>query len=105
MLRREMGFPKQYQDHGIRMPLMNLRNLVRSMSISGANLAQVFPRHAIQSINGISMFAGGYQQFVKRGPLIVPVEIETNALAKLVFIDLAPPPFFQNVLMAGKNRF
>jgi hypothetical protein len=50
------------------------------------------------------VFAGGYQQFVKGGPLIAPVEVETNALPQLFFVDLPPPPFFEDGLMARKNR-
>src|SRR5580704_16647423 len=87
------------------MPLMNLSNLVGRMLISRSDLAQVLPGHAIQTIDGVRVFAGGYQQFLKGGPLIAPVEVETNALTQLIFIDLAPPPFVEDVLMARENRF
>src|SRR5271155_4277979 len=87
------------------MPLMNLSNLVGRMPVSRSDLAQVFPRHAIQTIDGVRVFAGGHQRFIKGGPLIAPVEVETNALAQLIFVDLAPPPFVEDVLMARENRF
>src|SRR5579863_446169 len=104
MLRRQMRFAEQYQDHRIRMALTNLGNLVRCMPISGPNLAQVFPRLTIEAIDCVGVFAGGYQQFVKGGPPIAPVEIETDALTELFFIDLTPPPLIEDVLMAGENR-
>ena len=50
------------------------------------------------------MFPCRHQQFVKGRPLISPVKIEANALPQLRFIDLPPPPFVKNLLMARENR-
>src|ERR1043166_5043526 len=87
------------------MALPNLSDLVRSVSVTRANLPQVFTRHTIQSVNTLGMIACSHQQFIEGLPIISPVKIETNAFTQLVLINLAPPPFIQNVLIAGKNCF
>ena len=51
------------------------------------------------------MLARSHQQFVKRSPVIAPVEIEANALAQFLFVNLAPPPFVEDVLVAGEDGF
>jgi phage tail protein X len=51
------------------------------------------------------VIARGDQQLVKRRPVISPIEIEADALAKLGFFNVAAPPLVENVLVAGKNRF
>ena len=45
------------------------------------------------------------KQFVKRSPVVSPIEFEANALAQFVFVDLAAQPFVENVLVARKNCF
>jgi hypothetical protein len=42
---------------------------------------------------------------VKRSPIVTPVEIETDALAEFAFVDFAPPPLIENVLIAGEDSF
>ena len=51
------------------------------------------------------MVAGGGKKFVKCRPVVSPVEIETDALAQFIFINLAAQPFVENVLVAGENGF
>ena len=75
------------------------------MAIAGADLAQVFARHAIQTVDGFGVIAGRRQQFVERRPVVSPVEIEADALAQFALVNLAPPPFFENVLVAGEDGF
>src|SRR5580700_2373588 len=99
-----MRFAEQYQDHGVRMALTNLCNLVRPMLVSSPDFAQILPRLTIETINCVCVLAGGYQQFVKRRPLVTPVEIETDTLAELFFIDLTAPPLIEDVLMPGEDR-
>src|SRR5258708_7580034 len=42
---------------------------------------------------------------MKRRPIVAPIQIEADALAQFALINLAPPPFLENVLVAGKNSF
>ena len=51
------------------------------------------------------MLARSDQQFVERSPVIAPVEIEANALAQFFGVNLAPPPFVEDVLVAGEDGF
>jgi hypothetical protein len=51
------------------------------------------------------VIASGDEQFVERSPVVSPVEIKADALAQFDFINLAAPPFVENVLIAGKNGF
>ena len=51
------------------------------------------------------MLARGHQQFVEWRPVIAPVEVEANALLQLFRVNLAPPPFIEDVLVAGENCF
>jgi len=75
------------------------------VAVAGADLAQVFARHAVETVNGIAMIARRDQQIVKRSPVVSPIEIETDALPEFVLIDFAAPPLVQNVLVAGVNGF
>src|ERR1700689_5409702 len=105
MCRSQVRFAEQDEDHGIGMALTDLTNLGGSVTVAGANLAQVFTRHAIEAVNRFSVVAGRYQQFVEGSPVIAPVEIEADALAEFAFVDFAAPPFFEDVLVAGKDGF
>ena len=87
------------------MALANLGNLGRGMTIAGADFAQIFARHAIETVDGLAMVARGDQQFVKRSPVVSPVEIEADALPQFVLVNFAAPPFFENVLVAGEDGF
>jgi len=105
MLRRKMQLPEQHNNYSVRMKLANLANLGSSMAIAGSDLPQVVARHAIQPVNSLTMIAGRAQQFVERRPIVSPVQIEANALAQFDVINFTAPPFFENVLIAGKDGF
>src|SRR5579863_2140750 len=105
MIRREMRLTKQHHDDRLRMPSPNLRDLVRGVAVASPDLAQVLSRHAIEAIDRLTMFASCHQQFIERCPGVTPVQIKTNALPELRFVNFTPPPFFDNVLVAGEDRF
>src|SRR5437016_4163044 len=85
------------------MPLANLRDLMRGVTVTSTNLPQIFARHAVQSVNTFRMFARRHQQVIEGLPVVPPVQIKAYTLTKLIFINLPPPPFIQDVLIAGKN--
>ena len=51
------------------------------------------------------MIARGDEQFVKRSPVVSPVEIEADALPKFGFVNFAAPPFVEDVLIAREDGF
>ena len=87
------------------MAAANFGNLVGGVAVTGSDFAQIFARHAIEPVDGGAAVAGGGEQLVKWGPVVSPVEFETDALAQFVFVNLAAEPFVENVLVAGKNGF
>src|SRR5215831_15419229 len=87
------------------MTLANFCNLQRRMAVARPDLAQILAWHAIQSIECFSVISSADQQLVKRIPVVSPIQAEANALPQLVFVDLAPPPFVKDVLVAGENGF
>ena len=101
----EVRFSEQHEDHGIGMALADLGDLGRSVTVAGADLAQVFAGHAIETVDAFAVVAGRYQQFVERSPVVSPVEIEADALAQFALVDFAAPPFVENVLIAGEDGF
>ena len=52
-----------------------------AVPVTSSDFAQIFARHAIEAVDGGAVVAGGAEQFVKGGPVVSPVEFETNALA------------------------
>src|ERR1700722_1012647 len=102
---REMRLAEQDKDHGIGMALPNFRDLRGGMAVAGPNLAQIFTRHAVEAVKRFGMVAGRDQQFVERVPVVSPVEVEADALAKFLLVDFAPPPNVENVLIAREDRF
>src|SRR5580692_7825592 len=101
----EVRFAEQREDHGVGVALANLGNLGRGVTVAGADLAQVFARHAIETIDRLGVIAGRDQKFVKRRPVVSPVEIKADSLTQFVLIDFAAPPLFEDVLIAGKDGF
>src|SRR5208282_4013916 len=101
----EVGFAEENEDHCLGMELANLGNLGGSMAIACANFAQAFARHAIEAIDRLAMIARRDQQLVERSPVVSPVEIETDTLAKFGLINFATPPFFEDVLVSGEDGF
>ena len=87
------------------MALADFGKLRGGVTVARANLAQIFAGHAIEAINGLTVVAGGDQQFVERLPIVSPIEIEADALAEFAFINLTAPPLFEDVLIAGKDGF
>ncbi len=87
------------------MALPDFGQLVDGVTIARADLAQIFPRHAVQAVDGVGVLARRHQQFVERRPVVAPVEIEANALAQFFGVNLAPPPFVEDVLVAGEDGF
>src|SRR2546425_468422 len=105
MSRSEVGFTEQNKDHGIGMPLANLSDLGGSVPVTGTNLAQVFARHAVQTVNRLRVVAGRNQHFVERSPVVAPVDIEADALAQFALVNFATPPFIENVLITREDGF
>src|SRR5271166_3718760 len=87
------------------MPLANLGDFYRGVTIASPDLAQVLPRHAIEAIERFRIVAGAHQKFVERSPIVSPVKVEAYALAKFFFVNLPAPPFVKNVLVARKDGF
>ena len=100
-----MRFAEQHEDDRIGMALANLGDLGGRVAVARADFAQVFARHAIQPIDRFGVIARGGQQFVKRRPVVSPVEVEADALAQFALVNFAPPPFVEDVLVAGENGF
>ena len=98
-----MRLAEQHEDHSVRMALPDLGDLVRGMAIAGADLAQILARHAIQPVERFAVIPRSDEQFVERRPIVSPIEIEADALPQFGFINFAPPPFVENVLIAGKD--
>src|SRR5271165_1838767 len=86
------------------MALADFGEFSGGVTVAGADFTQVFARHAVQSVDGFGLVARGDEQVVKRGPVVSPIEIEADALAEFTFINVAAPPFVENVLVAGENR-
>ena len=87
------------------MALPDLGQLVSGMAIARPDLAQIFARHAVQPIDRVGVLARRHQQFVERRPVIAPVEVEANPLLQFFRVNFAPPPFIEDVLVAGENCF
>ena len=87
------------------MPLPDLGHFVDSMTIARSDLAQIFSRHAVETIDGLGVLARRDQQIVERRPVVAPVEVEADALLQFFGVNLAPPPFVENVLITRKNCF
>ena len=102
---REVRLAEQHHDDRMGMALPDLGQLVDGVTIARADLAQIFPRHAVQTVDGVGVLARGHQQFVERRPVVAPVEIEANALLQFFGVNLAPPPFIEDVLVAGEDGF
>src|ERR1700758_5083035 len=80
-------------------------NLLGSMAVARPNFAQVFPRHAVQSVNSGGLGARFFQQVVERVPVVSPIEIKANALPQFLLVDFSAPPLVQNELVTRKYRF
>src|SRR5258708_2018032 len=105
MLGREGRLPKKNQHERVGMTLAELGYLVGGVAVARPGLAQVFAGPATQPVAGCPLVAGGGKQLVKWSPIVAPVEVEPDALAQLVFVNLAASPFVENVLVARKNGF
>ncbi len=98
-----MRLAEQHEDHGPRVTLADFGQLGGSMAVASADLAQIFARHAIEAVQSLSVVAGGHKQAIERSPVVSPVEVEADSLVEFVLVDITPPPFVENVLVAGKN--
>src|ERR1700680_297224 len=105
MTRSEVRLAEQDEDHGVGMLFADLGNLCRSVTIASSDFPQVFTGHAIETVNGLAMVASREQQFVEGSPIVAPVKIEADALTQFGLVNFAAPPFFENVLVAGKDGF
>src|SRR5580692_10199165 len=65
------------------MRATELGNFISGVAIASSDFAQVFARHAIESIGGCSTITCSGEQFVKWKPIISPVDVEADALAEL----------------------
>ncbi len=100
-----MRLAKEHIDHSVRMALANLANLGGGVAVAGPDLAQIFARHAVETVKRLGMIAGGDQQFVERRPVVSPIEVESDPLAEFVLVNVAAPPFVENMLIASKDGF
>jgi len=75
------------------------------VTVTRPDLTQIFAGHAVEAVDALAVIASGDQQLIKRSPIVSPVEIEANALPQFRFLNFAPPPLVENVLIAGKNGF
>src|ERR1700733_8706596 len=98
-----MRFSEKHEDNGVGMALADLNDLGGSVTIAGTNPAQILARHAVEAVDCLGVIARGYEQFVKRAPVISPVEGEADALPKLLLVNFSPPPFVEDVLIAGED--
>ena len=87
------------------MALADFGDLGGGMTVTRADLAQIFAGHAVETVDSFRVIARGDQQFVKRRPVVSPVEVEADALAEFTFVDIAAPPFVEDVLVAGEDGF
>src|SRR3954466_14813119 len=87
------------------MPLPDLGQFVRGVTVACSDLAQILARHAVQSVDCVAMLARCHQQVVERRPVVSPVEIEANTLLQFFGVNLTAPPFIEDVLVAGENCF
>ena len=102
---REMRLAEQHEDDGVGMALADFCNLRSGVTVTGADFAQIFAWHAVETVDGLGMVAGSDEQMVKWRPIVSPVEVEANALPEFGLVDFSAPPFVENVLVAGKNGF
>src|SRR5271168_585700 len=87
------------------MAAADIGNLVGGVTVARSDFAQIFARHAIESVDGCAMVARGGKQFVEWSPIVSPIKLETYALAKFGFVNLAAKPLFEDVLVARKDCF
>src|SRR5262249_54231887 len=50
-------------------------------------------------------FTRSREEFVKRSPVVSPVEVEADALAQFGFFDFSAPPFVDDVLVPREDGF
>src|SRR5437660_109001 len=86
------------------MPAADFANLLSGVTVARPNLAQVLTRHAVESVESDRVVAGRGEQFVERSPVVSPIEVKADALAKFPFFNFSASPFIQNVLVTGENR-
>src|ERR1017187_8609155 len=75
------------------------------MLIAPCDFAQVVARTAIEAVNPAAIGTRGFQQTIERKPVVTPIEIVAQSLAKLGAIDLAGTPRVEDVLVASKDGF
>src|SRR5579863_4311574 len=91
---REVRLAEEHEDYGVGMAFTDFNELGHRMAVAGANLAQIFTRHAVETVDGVAVLTGGNQQFVEGAPFVPPVGVEADAFAEFSLVDLAAPPFF-----------
>ena len=101
----DVGFAEEYKHEGFGMAAANLGNFCGGMAVARPDFAQVFAGHAIEAIERDGMFARGTEEFVKRSPIVSPIKVEADALAKFRLVDLTTPPFVHDVLIAREDGF
>src|SRR5260370_1270665 len=105
MLGREVRLPEKDHYERVGMTRAEPGYLVGGVAVARSDLAQIFAGHAIETVDGGAVVAGGGKQLVKWSPIVAPVEVEPDALAQLVFVNLAASPFVENVVVGRKNGF
>src|ERR1700733_8011421 len=105
MLWSKMRFSEEHQNQRVWMAISYLRNLVGRMAIASANLPQVLARHAVKPVNPGALLARGRKNVKEGSPVVSPIQVEANTLAKLALVDLSAQPLIDDMLISGKNRF
>src|SRR5437667_8133528 len=103
MFRRHVGFAEKYDEGCLRMAFSHFPELPRSMTITRADSAHVFARHAIEAIESIRMLTSRGQQLKQRLPVVAPVVIEAQAFTQFLLADLTTPPRVKNRLVARQD--
>ena len=101
----KMRFAEQDHDERVGMALAEFGDFAGGVPVARADLAQILARHAIETIDGSAMFAGGGEQFVKWSPVVSPVEFEADALAQFGLVNLTGGTIRRGCAGRGKRLF
>ena len=103
--RREMRLAEEDEDERVGMPVAYFGNLVGGVAVAGSDIAQVFARHAIESVDRARPHRGRQRAVRKMGPSRIPSQGRSGCAGGVRLVNLSAQPLVENVLVAGKNRF
>src|SRR5579862_8510599 len=105
MVGSQVRLAKQYENLCARIMRPQLSDLLRGVTIAYGDLSHIAAWHAIEAIDRNAIGASALQQLVKGSPVVLPVKVVADALAKLVLVDLPAKPIVEDMLVAGEYRF